>query len=114
MKAYINNSQIKYETGKATLITLPRTNNKAFWIPSRLIYPAKQEHLSIVYIPESMQFRVINHKSRSKHVDLWSAERIYEHLEQTTETYSVDNSVVENVPKKMKAKEVEALDELKR
>lgn len=81
MKAYIHKSQIKYETSKATLITLPGTKNKAFWIVDKLIFNTKRDDLLIVYLPEEMSFRVVNYKNKKdKNFSLWDAEDIYECL----------------------------------
>lgn len=60
MKAKINNNQIKYDTGRALLVTIPNTNSK-FWIPSRLVY--SKGYYSIVYLPDDMEFNCVRGKT---------------------------------------------------
>lgn len=60
MRCEINVNQIKFNTGKAMLITIPRTNSK-FWIPSSLIYV--HNHTATVYLPKDMIFSCIRGKN---------------------------------------------------
>lgn len=75
MRCEINNTQIKYRTAKALLITIPRTKAK-FWIPSKLVYP-EGLHLSWVYLPEDMIFHCV--KGKQSEFDL-TAEELAEKL----------------------------------
>lgn len=60
MKAKINNNQIKHDTGKAVLVTVPGTSSKC-WIPSKFVY--SKGYYSIVYLPDDMEFSCVRGKT---------------------------------------------------
>lgn len=74
MRCEINTNQIKYNTGKAMLITIPKTNSK-FWMPVSLVYI--HEHAATVYLPEDMIFNCIRGKCTKYEV---TAEELAERL----------------------------------
>lgn len=60
MKVFLNGNQIKYDTGKASLIKLPHSM-KQFWLPDSLIWPAKYGDHYVGYIPDD--FKITSAKS---------------------------------------------------
>lgn len=60
MKIEINVNQVKYDTGKAMLITIPRTKSWKFWMPSSLVYANRDGFSMSVYVPESMDIHCVD------------------------------------------------------
>lgn len=60
MKIFLNGNQIKYDTGKASLIKLPHSTKK-FWLPDSLIWPARYGDHYVAYIPDD--FTITSAKS---------------------------------------------------
>lgn len=69
MRCKINVNQIKFNTGKAMLISIPRTKSK-FWIPSSLVY--LKGHFGNIYLPSDMLFSCI--RGKSVHFELTAKE----------------------------------------
>ncbi|WP_454546417.1 hypothetical protein [Ligilactobacillus sp. LYQ135] len=115
MKAYIMNNQIKYDTGKASLITLPSTNGQKFWISNNLIYD-KNEYSKIIYLPEGYTFNAVS-GARDKNKFKISSERVYELLSKTTapnKKIKPKVRIEKHIPERIKPKKAVIDNELKR
>lgn len=110
MKVFINKSQVKQNTGKASLITLPHTNNKRVWIPNSFIY-TKNSYLMAVYLPEDCNFIVIS-GVKGKHRESINGANLAHYFEATKAPDT--NSVEVHKPKKLTIKEVKIDESLKR
>lgn len=105
-------SQIKYDTGKASLITLPHQRHRKVWIPNKLIYD-KNSYAKVVYLNENFIFHGVSGKHGKAKFEI-SGKELIELLENTTAPNAQPNRVEVHVPPKIKAKEVIVDESLKR
>lgn len=112
MKAYIINSQIKYDTGKASLITLPHTNKKV-WISNKLIFD-KNNYSKIVYLPEDFEFNGVSGKNNKFKI---SAQQVYDAFSGTdapNKSNKPKEYIEKYIPEHIDPVEVSVDDDLKR
>lgn len=103
MKIKIQNQQIKYNTGRAQLITVPHTKYLV-WIPNSLIKP--KYWFFEAFLPEKMTFTLIHKQKKEK----CSASTLYSMFEHTPDGF-VDTI---HIPEKLSPKKVDVDDSLKR
>lgn len=103
MKIKIQKNQIKYDTGKAKLITIPHTKYLV-WIPSSL-FNVKYWFFE-AYLPKKMAFTLTKKDSQKK----CSASTLYQMFNHAPEHF-VDKV---HTPKLLKPKKVEVDDSFKR
>jgi len=116
MKALINKSQIKHNTGKAILVTLPNTNSKKVWIPEKLVYPNSDNYTCTVYLPDSFTFNGISGNAGKNRFDI-SADELSDYFEPMSNSIvkrKYKPSFIEHVPDKLKAVDSNVDDSLKR
>lgn len=108
MRCEISNSQIKHDTGKAMLITIPGTKSK-FWLPAKLAYD--KGYYSIIYLPTNMMFHCIHGKTTKFEL---SADELADKLSSVNITKKSYVTKTEVVPDKKEAIKREIPEELKR
>lgn len=104
MKININSNQIKYDSGKALLVSIPHSRD-SFWIPKKLVYD--RDWYSTIYLPDDMKFNCIHGKEDKYEL---SAEELSERL---TDVHLGNTSkVYHHIPKEMEAIDIEADSDL--
>lgn len=109
MKITINANQVKYATGKAFLITIPRTKGWKFWIPSILVYSNRDGHSKSVYIPDDMEIHCVDGKGEKFEIDAEQLASYFDHV-----SIGQKQKPYHHVPEKMEAKKTTADEELMR
>jgi len=117
MKALIMSDQIKYETEKSKLITLPQTNAKV-WIANKLIF-SKNRESKVVLLPKGFEFSCVIDGHSKTSLKL-SAGEIYDYLtckkttlkEKPAYTKPIKEYGKINIPKRRKPIKIEADDSL--
>lgn len=107
MKINFNKNAVKYNTAKAMLVKVPKSNYLV-WLPDSLVH-IKHWYLE-AYLPDSMTFTLLINKNKKQKC---SAESLCELFESTTKEDPVI-TVTEHKPEPIKPKKVDAIDELKR
>lgn len=77
MKIIINESQIKYQTDKAYLISVPNSKGR-FWISEKMVWPARGDKYSVL-LPDSWSYQIIKGK-RGQNKELVDIEYMKEHF----------------------------------
>lgn len=110
MKILINANQVKYNTGKAFLITIPRTKGWKFWIPSKLVYSNRDGHSKSVYIPDDMEIHCVDRKGEKFEIDAEQLASYFDHVS----IGQKQDPIYHHVPERVEAKETTANEELMR
>ena len=110
MKITINANQVKYDTGKAFLITIPRSKGWKFWIPSKLVYSNRDGHSKSVYIPDDMEIHCVDRKGEKFEIDAEQLASCFDHVS----IGQKQDPIYHHVPEKVEAKETTADEELMR
>lgn len=106
MKTNINNNQIKVDTGRALLVSLP-SKKSSFWIPSSLVY--KHDWYSAIYLPDDMIFNCVRGKTEKYTL---IAKELYESLNDVLKGTDKAPQIVHHVPEEREAVKVDADDDL--
>lgn len=107
MKVLINANQVKYNTGKAFLITIPRTEWK-FWMPAKLVYSNRDGHSKSVYIPDDMEIHCVDGNKKFE-IDAEQLASYFDHV-----SIGQKQKPYHHVPERMEAKKMNANEELMR
>lgn len=103
MKIHINSSSVKYYTGKAYLIAIPRDVHE-FWLPDSKCYPAHYSAGYVIYLNEDFDYYLTKKKSRSRLGSISGYDLIrkfdkYQCLEATGEVEGVEHHKPDKVNK---------------
>lgn len=110
MKITINANQVKYDTGKAFLITIPRSKGLKFWIPSKLVYSNRDGHSKSVYIPDDMEIHCVDRKGEKFEIDAEQLASYFDHVS----IGQKQDPIYHHVPERVEVKETTADEELMR
>ena len=61
-KLQIHNTQIKHDTGRMSLVSVPKSNNSV-WLPDKLIYADNNGYSSTIYVPDDFTFEAVRGKT---------------------------------------------------
>lgn len=61
-KLQIHNTQIKHDTGRMSLVSVPKSNNSV-WLPDKLIYADNNGYSSTIYVPDDFTFSAVRGKT---------------------------------------------------
>lgn len=109
MRILINANQVKYDTGKAFLITIPRTKGWKFWIPAKLVYSNRDGHSKSVYIPDDMEIHCVDGNKKFE-IDTEQLVSYFDHVS----IGQKQDPIYHHVPEVLEAKETTADEELMR
>lgn len=110
MKLLINANQVKYDTGKAFLIKIPRTKGWKFWMPAKLVYRNRDGHSKSVYIPDDMEIHCVDGKGKKFEIDTEQLASYFDHIS----IGQKQDPIYHHVPERVEAKEATADEELMR
>lgn len=110
MKILINANQVKYNTGKAFLITIPRTKGWKFWMPAKLVYSNRDGHSKSIYIPDDMEIHCVDRKGEKFEIDAEQLASYFNHVS----IGQKQDPIYHHVPGKVEAKEMTVDEELMR
>lgn len=110
MKLLINANQVKYDTGKAFLITIPRTKGWKFWIPAKLVYSNRGGYSKSVYIPGDMEIHCVDGKGKKFEINAEQLASYFDHVS----IGQKQDPIYHHVPERVEAKETTADEELMR
>lgn len=110
MKLLINANQVKYDTGKAFLITIPRTKGWKFWIPSKLVYSNWDGYSKNVYIPDDMEIHCVDRKGKKFEIDAEQLASYFDHVS----IGQKQDPIYHHVPERLEEKKTTADEELMR